>query len=120
MSRFINGLHRSQTTLFPESLDDYVEEDNLVHVIDAFVDSLDLAELNFKLIPADTGRPGYHPSSMLKLYIYGYLNRIQSTRQLEIETKRNLELMWLLERLTPEFKTIADFRKDYGKGIQQV
>lgn len=101
-------------------MDEYIEEDSLAHVIDAFVDSLDLEALGFKVFPANTGRPGYHPSTMLKLYIYGYLNRIQSTRRLEIESKRNLELMWLLGRLTPDFKTIADFRKDHGNGIQKT
>lgn len=120
MSGFIQGLNRSQATLLPECIDDYVEEDNLVRVIDEFVDSLDLFNLEFKTIPAETGRPGYHPATLLKLYIYGYLNRIQSTRRLETEAKRNLEVMWLIERLAPDFKTIADFRKDYGKSIQNV
>ncbi len=120
MSGFIQGLNRSQATLLPESIDEYVEEENLVRVIDAFVDSLNLTSLDFKTIPAQTGRPGYHPATLLKLFIYGYLNRIQSTRRLETEAKRNLELMWLIERLAPDFKTIADFRKDYGKSIQNV
>jgi transposase len=120
MSGFIKGTCRSQSTLFPEQLDDFVTDDNPVRVIDAFVDSLNLSNLSFKTKPAATGRPGYHPATMLKLYIYGYLNRIQSTRRLETESNRNIELMWLLERLNPDFKTIADFRKDNGKAIQKV
>ena len=94
MSGFIQGEARHQTTLFPEALDDYISEENPIRVIDAFVDNIDLAGLGFKTIPADTGRPAYHPSTMLKLYIYGYLNRIQSSRRLERETGRNVELMW--------------------------
>jgi len=121
MKRFIEGECRHQSTLFPESLDDYIHEDNPVKVIDVFVDELDLSVLGFNgVIPKDTGRPSYHPATMLKLYIYGYLNRIQSSRRLERETQRNVELMWLLERLTPDFKTISDFRKNNGKGIQNV
>ena len=120
MSGFIQGEARHQTTLFPEALDDYITEENPIRVIDAFVDSIDLANLGFKTIPADTGRPAYHPSMMLKLFIYGYLNRIQSSRRLERETGRNVELMWLLERLSPDFKTIADFRKDNSKGIKNT
>lgn len=120
MSGFIQGEARHQTTLFPEALDDYITEENPIRVIDAFVDSIDLLSLGFKTMPADTGRPGYHPSMMLKLFIYGYLNRIQSSRRLERETGRNVELMWLLERLSPDFKTIADFRKDNSKGIKNT
>jgi len=120
MSRFIEGEARSQATLFPERIDDYITEENPVRVVDVFVDSLDLSGMGFKTIPAITGRPAYHPSTMLKLFIYGYLNRIQSSRRLESETGRNVELMWLLGRLTPDFKTIADFRKDNGKAIQKV
>jgi len=120
MSGFIQGEARHQTTLFPEALDDYITEENPIRVIDAFVDSIDLLSLGFKTIPADTGRPGYHPSMMLKLFIYGYLNRIQSSRRLERETGRNVELMWLLERLSPDFKTIADFRKGNSKGIKNT
>ena len=120
MSGFIQGEARHQTTLFPEALDDYITEENPIRVIDAFVDSIDLLGLGFKTIPADTGRPGYHPSMMLKLFIYGYLNRIQSSRRLERESGRNVELMWLLERLSPDFKTIADFRKDNSKGIKNT
>ena len=120
MSEFIQGEARHQTTLFPEALDDCITEENPIRVIDAFVDSLDLAILGFKTIPADTGRPAYHPSTMLKLFIYGYLNRIQSSRRLERETGRNVELMWLLEWLSPDFKTIADFRKDNSRGINNT
>jgi transposase len=89
-------------------------------VIDAFIDNLDLSKLGFKTVPADTGRPGYHPSTMLKLFVYGYLNRVQSSHRLEREAGRNVELMWLLGRLAPDFKTIADFRKDNGKGIKNT
>ena len=120
MSGFIEGESRGQTTLLPESLDDYVAEENPVRVIDVFVDGLDLSHLGFKTIPATTGRPAYHPATMLKLYIYGYLNRVQSSRRLEREAGRNVELMWLLERLAPDFKTIADFRKDNSRAIQSV
>jgi len=120
MSGFIQGEARHQATLFPEALDDYITEENPIRVIDAFVDNLDLSTLGFKTIPADTGRPAYHPSTMLKLFIYGYLNRIQSSRRLERETGRNVELMWLLERLSPDFKTIADFRKNNGRGIKNT
>ena len=111
MYRFIEGEKREQATLLPEILDDYITEENPVRVIDIFLDGLNLANLGFKTIPEKTGRPSYHPSTMLKLYIYGYLNRIQSSRRLERETLRNVELMWLLNRLAPDFKTIADFRK---------
>lgn len=120
MSGFIEGTCRTQATLFPDRLDDYITEENAIRVIDVFVDSLDLFKLGFKTIPADTGRPGYHPSTMLKLYVYGYLNRIQSSRRLEREAGRNVELMWLLGRLAPDFKTVADFRKDNGKGIKNT
>ena len=120
MSGFIEGTCRTQATLFPDRLDDYITEENPIRVIDVFVDSIDLFKLGFKTIPADTGRPGYHPSSLLKLFVYGYLNRIQSSRRLEREAGRNVELMWLLERLVPDFKTIADFRKDNGKGIKNT
>jgi transposase len=121
MKRFVEGEDRSQSTLFPERLDEYIAADNPVRVIDFFVDELDLYNLGFeRVIPQVTGRPGYHPSTLLKIYIYGYLNRVQSTRRLERETQRNVELMWLTSRLTPDFKTIADFRKDNGKAIRQV
>ena len=121
MKRFIEGEDRSQSTLFPEHLDDYIAEDNPVRVIDVFVDELDLKGLGFEgMQPEVTGRPAYHPASLLKIYIYGYLNRIQSSRRLERETQRNVELIWLTGRLTPDFKTIADFRKDNGKAIRRV
>ena len=120
MSGFIVGADRSQATLFPESLDDYVAEESAVRVIDVFVDELDLQSLGFNTLPADTGRPGYHPGMMLKLFIYGYMNRVQSSHRLEREAQRNVELMWLTGRLAPDFKTIADFRKDNGKAIQKV
>jgi transposase len=118
MSHFIFGQSRHQANL-PEVLDDFIAKENPVRVIDVFVNKLDMARLGFKRTsPKNTGRPGYDPATMLKLYIYGYLNRIQSSRRLEREAQRNIELMWLLERLTPDFKTIADFRKDNGKGIK--
>src|ERR1700690_3931521 len=121
MKRYIEGEDRSQSTLFPEHLDDYIAEDNPVRVIDVFVDELDLSALGFEGVqPEATGRPAYHPASLLKVYIYGYLNRIQSSRRLERETQRNVELIWLTGRLTPDFKTIADFRKDNGKAIRGV
>jgi transposase len=121
MKRFIEGEDRSQSTLFPEHLDDYIAEDNPVRVIDVFVDELDLKGVGFDgMEPEVTGRPGYHPASLLKIYIYGYLNRIQSSRRLERETQRNVELIWLTGRLQPDFKTIADFRKDNGKTIRGV
>ena len=121
MKRFIQGEHRGQGTLLPESLDDYVSDTNPVRVVDVFVDELDLVNLGFEgVIPADTGRPAYHPAILLKIYIYGYLNRIQSSRRLEREAQRNVELMWLTGRLMPDFKTIANFRKDNGKAIRGV
>jgi len=121
MKRFIQSLDRSQGTLFPEQLDDYVTEDNPVRVVDVFVDQLDLGQLGFDSInPLATGRPAYHPTVLLKLYIYGYLNRIQSSRRLERETQRNLELIWLTGRLMPDFKTIVNFRKDNGPAIRKV
>ena len=120
MSGFIEGADRHQTTLFPECLDDYVAEESAVRVIDVFVDELDLSGLGFRAEANETGRPGYHPATMLKLYIYGYLNRVQSSRRLEREAQRNVELMWLTGRLSPDFKTIADFRKDNGDAIRLV
>jgi transposase len=121
MGRFVEGEDRSQSTLLPERLDDYVTEDNPVRVVDVFVDNLDLAALGFdRAIAQATGRPGYHPATLLKIYIYGYLNRVQSSRRLEREAQRNIELMWLTGRLAPDFKTIADFRKDNGAAIRQV
>jgi transposase len=120
MSGFIEGADRTQATLFPEVLDDYVAEESAVRVIDVFVDELELSGLGFRTAPNETGRPGYHPATMLKLYIYGYLNRVQSSRRLEREAQRNVELMWLTGRLAPDFKTIADFRKDNGQAIRLV
>jgi len=120
MKRFIEGENRNQSLLFPEVLDEYITEENSVRVIDAYIDELNLTELGFKLIPAETGRPAFHPTVMLKLYVYGYLNRIQSSRRLERETHRNVELMWLTGRLTPDHKTIANFRKDNGPSIIRV
>jgi transposase len=121
MKRFVEGADRGQSTLLPECLDDWIDEENPVRVIDAFVDALDLRNLGFDGVePAATGRPAFHPSLLLKLYIYGYLNRVQSSRRLEREAGRNLELLWLLGRLVPDHKTIADFRKDNGPGLRQV
>jgi transposase len=121
MRRFVEGVDRSQTTLFPESLDDWIGEDNPVRVIDAFVDAFDLRALGFEgVVPEATGRPSYHPAVLLKLYIYGYLNRVQSSRRLEREATRNVELMWLTGRRAPDHKTIANFRKDNGSAIRQV
>ena len=121
MKRFIEGGDRSQSSLLPECLDDYVVEDNPVRVVDAFVEQLELRSLGFEgMEPESTGRPAYHPSVLLKIYIYGYLNRVQSSRRLEREAQRNLELMWLTGRLAPDFKTIANFRKDNGPAIRKV
>jgi transposase len=121
MRRFVEEADRGQWTLWPECLDDFIDDSNPVRVIDVFVDSLDLAEMSFDGVePAATGRPSYHPSVLLKLYIYGYLNRVQSSRRLEREAGRNVEVMWLLGRLAPDHKTIADFRKDNGLGLRKV
>ena len=121
MKRFVAGADRAQSTLLPECLDDWIDESNAVRVIDAFVDALDLADLGFDGVePAATGRPAYHPAILLKLYIYGYLNRVKSSRRLEREAGRNVEVMWLLGRLVPDHKTIADFRKDNGTAIRKV
>ena len=121
MKRFVEGEARGQATLLPEYLDDYIAEDNPVRAVDAFVEELDLVALRFEgAEPAITGRPSYHPAVLLKIYIYGYLNRIPSSRRLERETQRNVELMWLTGRLTPDFKTIADFRRDNGEAIREV
>src|SRR5438309_8679508 len=121
MRRFVEGTDRGQSTLFPECLEDWIDEDNPVRVIEVFVDALDLAEMSFEGVePAATGRPSYHPSVLLKLYIYGYLNRVQSSRRLEREAGRNVEVMWLTGRLAPDHKTIADFRKDNGTAIRKV
>ena len=119
MGRFVEGEDRRQSFLLPASLDDYVTEDNPVRVVEAFIDELDLAALGFDGVrPAATGRPAYHPSTLLKIYLYGYLNRVQSSRRLEREAQRNIELMWLTGRLAPDFKTIADFRRDNGVAIR--
>ncbi len=121
MTRYVEGWNRSQSFLLPECVEDYVDEDNPVRVVDAFVDELDLAKLGFgRAVPAETGRPSYHPAVMLKLYVYGYLNRIPSSRRLEREAQRNIELVWLTGRLAPDFKTIADFRRDNGPAIRAV
>ena len=120
MKRFVEGVDRAQSTLFPEYLDDWIGEESPVRVIDVFVDELDLAALGFSGVdPEATGRPSYHPAVLLKLYIYGYLNRVQSSRRLEREAGRNVEVMWLTGRLVPDHKTIADFRKDNGRAIRQ-
>src|SRR5262250_3091140 len=121
MKRFIEGADREQSTLLPESLDDWIDESNPVRAVDVFVDRLNLVELGFDgVAPEVTVRPSYHPSALLKLYIYGYLNRVQSSRRLEREAGRNLEVIWLLGRLVPDDKTIADFRKDNGSAIRKV
>src|ERR1700726_3451387 len=121
MTRFVVGYDRSQSTLFPECLEDYLAEHNPVRAIDVFVDELDLGGLGFDGVePEATGRPAYHPATLLKIYVYGYLNRVQSSRRLERECQRNIELVWLTGRLMPDFKTIADFRKDNGAAIREV
>jgi transposase len=120
MSGFIEGENRDQSTMFPERIDDYVGEDSPVRVVDVFIDGLDISGLGFKTEASDTGRPGYHPWTMLKIYVYGYLNQVHSSRRLEREAQRNVELMWLTGRLAPDFKTIADFRKDNGEAIRLV
>ena len=116
MSRFIEGSDRRQRLLLPDCIDDYVDEDSPVRVVDMFIDELNLGELGFEGA-AVTGRPGYHPTTMLKLYVYGYMNQVQSSRRLEREAGRNVELMWLTGKLAPDFKTIADFRRDHGSAI---
>ncbi len=121
MKRFVEGVDRGQSSLFPERLEDWIGEDNPVRVVDVFVEELDLGGLGFDRVePRETGRPGYHPSVLLKLYIYGYLNRVQSSRRLEREAGRNVEVMWLTGRLAPDHKTIADFRKDNAAAIRKV
>ena len=121
VKRFVEGQDRGQLILLPECLDDYVGENNPVRIVDAFIDELDLAALGFAgVVPEATGRPSYHPAALLKIYLYGYLNQVQSSRRLERETQRNLEMLWLTGRLTPDFKTIADFRRDNGLAIRAV
>ena len=121
MGRYVEGQDRTQSALFPERLDDWIHEDSTVRVIDVFVDELDLSNLGFERAePAATGRPAYSPATLLKIYVYGYLNRVQSSRRLETEAQRNLELIWLTGRLAPDFKTIADFRRDNGEAIRKV
>src|SRR6201997_858632 len=119
MKRFVEGEDRRQGVLLPEFLDDYVSEENPVRAIDVFVDELDLSVLGFDgVMPAATGRPGYHAGVLLKIYVYGYINQVASSRRLEREAQRNVEMMWLTQRLAPDFKTIADFRKDNGPAIR--
>src|SRR5262245_4860384 len=121
MSGFVEGIDRSQSSLFPAALEDYVAEDNLVRAVDAFVESLELGKLGFgRFVPLERGRPCYHPATLLKIYIYGYLNRVPSSRRLERECQRTIERIWLTGHLAPDFKTIADFRKDNGKAIREV
>jgi transposase len=121
MKRFVEGEDRSQSTLFPEHLEDFVGADNPVRVVEVFIEELDLFDLGFERVnPRSTGRPSYHPSVLLKLYVYGYLNQVQSSRRLEREAGRNVEVMWLCGRLVPDHKTIADFRKDNGPAIRRV
>src|ERR1700694_811904 len=121
MKRYVEGENRFQSTLFPESLDDYIAADNPVRVGDVFVEELDLKEMGFEgAEPEATGRPAYHPGTLLKIYIYGYLNRIQSSRRLERETQRNVELIWLTGRLAPDFKTIADFRSSSRRALRGI
>jgi transposase len=121
MKQFVEGDDRKQVMLLPECLDDFVAEDNPVRIVEAFVEELELEYLGFVgVTPSTAGRPSYHPAVLLKIYIYGYLNRIQSSRRLERECQRNIELMWLTGRLAPDFKTIADFRRNNGAGIRNV
>jgi transposase len=120
MSRFIQGLARTQSTLFPECLDDFVVEDSAVRLIDVFIDELNITLLGFKSEPNRFRRPAYHPAVLLKIYVYVYFNQIHSSRRLEREAQRNIELMWLTNRLAPDFKTIADFRKNNGKAVRRV
>lgn len=121
MSEHVEGLNRDQTLLFPETLEKYVDQDNPVRFIDAFIDSLNSEKIGFThAIPAETGRPSYNPKDLLKLYIYGYLNQVRTSRRLERECHRNIEVIWLMKKLTPDYKTIADFRKDNAAGIKAV
>ena len=119
--KHIQGISRTQTLLLPACVDDYVGPDNVVRFIEAFVESLDLAAAGFdRALPKATGRPGYDPSDLLKLYIYGYLNRVRSSRRLEAETHRNLEVIWLMRQLQPDFKTIADFRRENKTSFRKI
>src|SRR3982074_104721 len=119
MHRFIDGEDRMQQTLLPNSLEDYVGEENPVRVIEVFIEELDLAALGFSgMTPAATGRPAYHPSTLLKIYLYGYLNRFQSSRRLEREAQRNIELMWLVGRLAPDIKPTRDLCEHSGRAIR--
>src|SRR5260370_26403879 len=121
MAGFLEGVDRGQSSFFPAMLDDYVAEDNLVRAVEALVEGLDLGKLGFgRVAPLEKGRPAYHPATLLKIYIYGYLNRVPSSRRLEWECQRNIELVWLTGHLAPDFKTIADFRKDNGEPIREV
>jgi transposase len=121
MARYVEGSDRSQVALLPECLEDWIAEGNPVRAVDAFVEELDLAAMGFgRATPASTGRPSYHPAALLKIYIYGYLNRVASSRRLERECQRNIELMWLTGRIAPDFKTIADFRRENGVAIRKV
>src|SRR3982074_3814890 len=121
MQGFVQGADRQQTTLLPECLDDWVDEGNSIRAVDVFVDALELRGLGFDGVdPAAPRRPAYHPSPMLKLYIYGYLNRVQSSRRLERAAGRNLEVMWLTGRLVPDHKTLADFRKDKWTALWRI
>lgn len=117
---YIQGADRNQIVLFPEALDDYVDKNNEVRAIDAFIDGLDIAEMGFKAEAAREGRPGYAPRDMLKLYMYGYTNHIRSSRRLQREAARNVEVMWLLKKIVPDFRCIADFRKNNAKAIKEV
>ncbi|HED37426.1 MAG TPA: transposase, partial [Ignavibacteria bacterium] len=113
--KYIIGQDRNQTSIFPVSMEAYIDQDNEVRIIDLFVDSLSIASMGFKTEFDENGRPAYHPKDLLKLYIYGYLNRIRSSRVLEKETKRNIEVMWLLKGLSPDHNTISNFRRDNPK-----
>jgi transposase len=118
--QFIEGKNRTQSILFPQSLDAVIDLDNEVRIIDLFIESIQLADFKFHIKESKEGRPAYHPKDLLKLYVYGYLNHIRSSRQLEKECKRNIELMWLMKQLTPDHNTISNFRRDNEKAIRKV
>src|SRR5436190_19521308 len=118
--QFIQGKNRTQSVLFPESLDQIIDQDNEVRIIDLFVESINLSDFNFEVKSSTEGRPPYNPKDLLKLYVYGYLNSIRSSRVLEKECKRNIELMWLMKELTPDHNTISNFRRDNEKAIRKV